>query len=487
MDLINDLSMEMNTTMKVSPTLIAVNQILALSSMELQQLIKEELDQNPALELNEKPTCNTCGELMHNGFCANCQKRAVSSPAEAGVSDFSGYREYDDYNMGYGGSSSYNDDDEFDPMTLIASEAGVMERLQSDLYATIPHEQRAIADYLIGSLDSRGFLSASVTTIAHALEVDEVDVESVLYQLQHLGPPGVGARDVRECLLLQLDYIEEISTEQKPPHAFPNPIVRQIVSDYLTDLGEHKYGHIAQRLGISNEAVAEARDIIKEHLTPFPVIDAADIQSWGSRSKAQYVQPDVIIRDEEGKLQIEVIESQRFFLRINPLYSKLSGELRSPIRSFSDDEKKHIQQYVSRARLFMSNVNQRRETMGKIARCLIQCQEEYIRHGVRSLKPLTRAQVAEMTSLHESTVSRATAGKYVMLPNHQVIPFSDFFTASLSTRDVIKEIVTKEMHSGKPLTDREIVVRLKREGIRVARRTVAKYRSQMGILPSTLR
>lgn len=486
MDLVNDFNLEMNTTMKVSPTLIAVNQILALSSMELQQLIKEEIDQNPALELNEKATCTNCGEVLRNGYCPSCQKHAPNA-SEKEVSDFSGYRDYDDYNMGYGGSNSFNEDEEFDPMTLVAAEAGVLERLQSDLYASIPHEQRAIADYLIGSLDQRGFLTASVSSVAHSLEIGEDEVEKVLYQMQHLGPPGVGARDVRECLLLQLDYLSEVTEGQEEQHPALNPLVREIIENYLTELGEHKYGYIAQKQGISNEAVAEARDIIKEFLSPFPAIDATDIQSWGSRSKAQYVQPDVVIRDEQGELAVEVIESQRFFLRVNPMYSTLAGEIRSHERTMSDDEKKHIQQYVSRARLFMSNVNQRRETMTKIAKCLLQCQEEFIRHGVRSLRPLTRAQVAEMTSLHESTVSRATAGKFVMLPNRQVIPFSDFFTASLSTRDVIKEIVTKEMQSGKPLTDREIVVRLKREGIRVARRTVAKYRSQMGILPSTLR
>ena len=122
--------------------------------------------------------------------------------------------------------------------------------------------------------------------------------------------------------------------------------------------------------------------------------------------------------------------------------------------------------------------------MKKIAGALIQYQEEYLRQGVRHLRPLTRAQVASVTGLHESTVSRATAGKYVMLPNGQVVPFSDFFTASLSVKDVIKEIVEQE---GRALTDREIVQRLYDQGIRVARRTVAKYRSQLRILPSKLR
>ena len=152
--------------------------------------------------------------------------------------------------------------------------------------------------------------------------------------------------------------------------------------------------------------------------------------------------------------------------------------------SYSEEDRRHVQQYVSRAKMFMSNINQRRETMKKIAGALIQYQEEYLRQGVRHLRPLTRAQVASVTSLHESTVSRATAGKYVMLPNGQVVPFSDFFTASLSVKDVIKEIVEQE---GRALTDREIVQRLYDQGIRVARRTVAKYRSQLRILPSKLR
>jgi RNA polymerase sigma-54 factor len=191
-----------------------------------------------------------------------------------------------------------------------------------------------------------------------------------------------------------------------------------------------------------------------------------------------------VIKLEEDEFAIEVMESRRFFMRLNPMYSRLAAELRGTEQHYSDDEKRHIQQYVARAKLFMSNINQRRETMMRIARVLVEVQEDFLRHGVRHLRPLTRAQVAERTGLHESTVSRATAGKYVMLPNRMVIPFSDFFTASLSIKDVMKEIIVRE---GRPLTDREIVSLLRDEGIRVARRTVAKYRSQLGILPSTLR
>jgi RNA polymerase sigma-54 factor len=308
--------------------------------------------------------------------------------------------------------------------------------------------------------------------------IDQERVDYVLKLMQRLGPPGIAARDPRECLLLQLDFIEQDTGEQRP-------YVRQILEDYFVELGEHKYGYIAQKLGIDLADVDEAREYIRLNLTPFPVVWADDqVSTWGSQSKAQYVAPDVIIKEVDGELEVEIVESRRFFMRLNPLYSQIAADLRTKSASYSETDRRHIMQYVSRTKLFMSNVKQRRETMTKIARALVEHQGDFLRHGVRHLRPLTRAQIAEATSLHESTVSRATAGKYIMLPNRQVVPFSDFFTASLSVKDIIKEIIDRE---GRPMADREIVSRLRERGIRIARRTVAKYRSQLGILPSTLR
>ena len=303
-------------------------------------------------------------------------------------------------------------------------------------------------------------------------------VEYVLAAVQRIGPPGIAARDPRECLILQLDHMAQ-ETGEEPPN------IREILESYFSELGEHKYGQIAQKMGITLEQVEEARDYIRSNLTPYPVTwSDDDYSTWGKPSKAQYVAPDVIIREVDGKLEVEVVESRRFFMRLNPLYGQIAADLRTKSISYSEDDKRHIQQYVSRTKLFISNIRQRRETLTKIANALVEYQEDFLRNGVRSLKPLTRAQIAEVTGLHESTVSRATAGKYVMLPNRQVVPFANFFTASLSVKDVIKEIVEKE---GKPMADREIVSRLRERGIRIARRTVAKYRSQLGILPSTLR
>lgn len=150
----------------------------------------------------------------------------------------------------------------------------------------------------------------------------------------------------------------------------------------------------------------------------------------------------------------------------------------------SGDEKKHVQQYVGRAKLFIANINQRRQTLFNITRSLVEQQKDFLDKGVRHLRPLSRAAVAQELGVHESTVSRATASKYVMLPNGEVIPYAHFFTPSLSVKDIMKEVIEKE---GKPLTDSQIVDKLKERGIHIARRTVAKYRMQLSILPSSLR
>lgn len=476
MDLSIDMSPEQ--TVRVSPTLIAVNQILALSSQELQAAIKQEADENPAFEIIEHATCNLCGEVLKHGVCLNCSRKGLTPEArQSGVEEYNpGTMIESDFGSGYGGS--YADvDEEFDAVALVASEPTMRERLMNDLRAVLPSSDLPIADYIVGNLDDRGFLMTDPPRLAREIGVPAERVERILQTLRKLGPPGIGATNHQECLLLQLDYLKQEEGEE-PLH------VRQILTDWFVELGEHKYGLIAQKLGISQDDVEAARDYIRSHLTPYPVMGADDMALWGSPSKAQYVAPDVIIREVEDQLEVEVVESRRFFMRLNPMYSQMASDLRNKSAHFSEEEKKHVQQYVSRAKMFMSNINQRRETMNKIARTLVEYQEDYLRQGVRHLRPLTRAQVAAVTGLHESTVSRATAGKFVMLPNRQVVPFSDFFTASLSVKDVIKEIVIRE---GKPMTDREIVSRLKDQGIRVARRTVAKYRSQLGILPSKLR
>jgi RNA polymerase sigma-54 factor len=262
-----------------------------------------------------------------------------------------------------------------------------------------------------------------------------------------------------------------------------HPLALQLVESHLDDLAKHRFTPIANELGVETAEVEEAWGFIRSELNPHPLLssDGGPIHR-GSWSVPGNIVPDVIISESEDGFNVEMVESRRFSLSVNSMYRRLLAEADN--LPLSQDEREHVREYVSRARLFIANIAQRRQTMQKITECLVDCQADFLRHGVRHLKPLTRSTLAELVGLHESTVSRATASKYVLLPNGQVMPFHDFFKASLSVKDLITEMVATETE---PLTDQEIATRLRERGYDVARRTVAKYRAQLRILPSSLR
>lgn len=469
LELEQSLELTPQQTLKVSPRLVAANYILELSSQELQQAIATELAENPALELVEIPTCPICGSELQGSICPLCIQRQKGAEQP---------RESASYTPEERGStaSSLSDEEVFDPLSRVASEQTLAERLLVDLGAVLPEEDRPIAEFLVGSLDERGYLSCSVEDAAYELDVDEKRVRSVLKALQSLEPVGIGARNLCECLLIQLDYLEQLGLRQ--PHA------REIISGYLTELGEHKFSRIARELKLSQEEVVAVWEFVKAKLNPHPAHGFSETNARDRDTRQMYIQPDVIITRGENGLEVEVVESKRFMLRIDPMYSRLSSELRRQNSGLSPEERKHIQQYVGRAKLFIANINQRRQTLYNITRCLVEKQQDFLERGVRHLKPLSRAAVAQELGIHESTVSRATAGKYAMTPDGEVIPFSHFFTPSLSVKDVIKEMIE---HEPTPLTDAQIAARLRERGITIARRTVAKYRAQLDILPSVLR
>jgi RNA polymerase sigma-54 factor len=345
-----------------------------------------------------------------------------------------------------------------------------------------------VSEYIIGNLNDNGYLDLPIEEIAKTMKISIADATEALVAIQGIEPWGIAARDTRECLLIQMDHLAEIG-EEVPENA------RTIVAGHFRELGEHKFGDIAQALRVTREEVQSAWDYIKESLNPFPAHAFAagpDGTSIGGRQVA--LRPDVIIlRNEQGEFEIEVIESRRFSLRVNPVYRQLVGQLQAARSAgaqapqMSDDERQHIRQYVTRAKFFIDNINQRRQTIARITDVIVECQRDFLEKGVQSLRPLTRAEVGERIGMHESTVSRATAGKYVLLPAGQVVPFSMFFTASLGTKDVIKNIIDAEDRFH-PFSDQEIVDKLRGEhGIILARRTVAKYRDELQILPARLR
>jgi RNA polymerase sigma-54 factor len=456
-------------TQKVSPRLVAANYILELSSQELQQAIAKELTENPALEQLDVATCSVCGSELKGSICPTCIQRQKVEEAEPDEP-----QSY--YEEPYIKNQPAPRDEDFDPLTQVASEETLAERLLADLGAQLDPDDMPIAEFLVGSLDERGYLAISVDEVVYKLNVEPARVERVLRVLQGLEPVGIGARNLIECLLIQLDHLERLGLYQ--------PNAREIVSSYLTELGEHKFAKIAHALRISQEQVAEVWEFVKRKLNPHPAygFSATNVRDRDTRS--MYVLPDVVIRRGTSGLEVEVIESRRFMLRVSPVYTRLTMEMHRDGAVLNPEDKKHIQHYVGRAKLFIANINQRRQTLNNITRCLVELQEDFLEKGIRFLRPLSRAAVAEKLGVHESTVSRATAGKHVMLPNGEIIPFSHFFTPSLSIKDVIKELIEKE---GRPLTDAQIAERLRQRNIHIARRTVAKYRMQLDILPSSLR
>lgn len=470
LDLSPDLSGQQQ--LRVSPRLVAASYILELSSQELQQQIAAELNDNPALELVDVPTCQACGSELQGTVCPWCIQRQRSEDAPRDDRDDLAAGMYDDPPPP---SAQRLSDEEFDPLTQVASEETLAEKLLTELGAILDAEDMPIAEYLVGSLDDKGYLSASIEEAAYDLDVSEARVRHVLSALQGLEPVGIGARNLHECLLLQLEYLENLGVKQ--------PYAREIIEGYLVELGEHKFGKIAHDLKISPEVVSDVWEFVKAKLNPHPAHGFSATNTRDRDTRAMYILPDVIIAKGEDGFEVEVVESRRFLLRVNPMYTRISSELPKN-GSLSAEEKRHVQQYVGRAKLFIANINQRRQTIYNITTCLVNKQREFLEKGVRHLKPLSRAAVAAELGIHESTVSRATASKYVMLPDGEVIPFSHFFTPSLSVKDIIKEMIEKE---GRPLTDAQIAERLRERGIEIARRTVAKYRMQLDILPSSLR
>ena len=491
----------------ISPSLIEANYILSLSQQELQEAINLEMAENPALEIEERQVCPTCGSILDGSFCPTC---LTTQKVDLGEQASDSIDSYDDYAEEYASGNLLRDDDpEFDPMTLVASGLSVQDQILADARLMLDPLEHGMAEYIVESLDDRGLLPVPLEMIAREFNCDVDTVQSVLEVIQDVAPVGVGARDLEECLMLQVRFLENSGAD------IPK-LVPIIITRFLTEFASHRYGLIAREIGVVPSEIEHAREYIRTHLSPTPM-QSAQAKSWRSPTENRYVAPDVVISIDKDELHVEIVDSRYHHLRLNPIYEQLAAqfgrkravkaaiersaasnsgdsgehsseeEVVASAAHASDDEKSHVRLYSNRARMFMTNVQQRCDTLLRISQCIVDLQEDFMRGTVRDLKPLTRAIVAQQVGVHESTVSRATANKYVMLPSRRVIPFSDFFTPALSTKDIIKEMIEREAQKGETLTDRKICDLLLQQGVRIARRTVAKYRAELGILSSTMR
>lgn len=413
---------------KPSQWLILATQLLAVSSPDLVTLIRQEAAENPALEVEEHPHCLRCGRALQGPFCPECQAAPVSPsedpPARDEVASLPGIP-----------SAHTPAGEAFDAPEHLPAPVSLADVLLQTLQAERPSEDAPIIDYLVGNLDEHGYLGSTVAEAAHALNASPERVQRVLAQLQTLDPPGIGAQDVRECLLLQLRSLE--ARGQAHPVAF------SIVDRFLSHLSRGHYGEIARELGLTRHAVEEAHAFIRERLTPFPAQGHLEGQHGPVREDLRPVVPDVIIRRLEGEplvYELEVVEEQRFSVRLAPAYVE-SYQAVSEQRMWSAEERVQIQQALSQARFFLSSLRHRWQTLARITRGLIEQQGTFLEQGAGALLPLTRAELATTLGLHPSTVSRATADKYVLLPSAEVVPFATFFTASVPVKAALREVL----------------------------------------------
>ncbi|MFV9505842.1 MAG: RNA polymerase sigma-54 factor [Oscillochloridaceae bacterium umkhey_bin13] len=444
-----EMSLTPELGMRVTPALLNLAQLLAMPSLGLQQLVQQELSENPALDEIEsyESICSRCGTLVSDGICGNCASAdAVSATVSA------------------------SSEEARDPLLSIAAPRSLAESLLADLYASLPTQDHLLALALVGNLDERGFLADEPAQLAALLGIPCERLLTVLARLRELGPPGIATRNPQECMLAQL--------EQLAAQGLSCPHAHAIVAAHFDDLGTGRFRQIARSLQISAADLDQARAFIRRHLWPYPALAAMPEAAPPQRTR--YQSADLALIERDGQFVAEVLNSPRRVLRLSPLYQQLARSA----ATLPEAEREHVQAYITRARVFLTNLRQRELTLQRIGEAIIERQEAFLRHGVRHLAPMTRVELAAALSLHESTISRATADKTALLPNGTLLPMSEFFVAARNVQDVLRELISNETRS---LSDDELAHLLGAQGYPIARRTVAKYRDLMRIPPSHLR
>ncbi len=463
-------------TLRVSTRLITSSTILHLSSDELERAINQEQIDNPAIEVTEQRVCLLCGTRMYGPVCLACGQVAQPTSKVGEVStrydntepqwDYHHQTFYDIDNYGF---AEVDSDDDYDPMARIPTGETLAETLLQQLEALVSPDDALIAEQLVGNLNERGYLEISTQEIADSLHVSVQRVEYVLQQLQTLEPLGIGARNLRECLLIQLHAL----SEQEQPH----PLAHILIDKYLDALGHNQLHEIARDLKRPEQEVRQASMYVRTMLHPYPAHIYRDDSKYAQvASGATYVRPDVVIRASDNGCEIELIEEKRYHFRVETRYVDTPGvetQVHNEVHKYMHSQGNH-------AKFFVDCVHRRWRTLHRVMELVVEYQRDFLERGVRYLRPLTRAEVATRLGLDEGTVSRATANKYALLPNGRLIPLSDFFDGSLGIKDVLRELLQSE-HPKHRLSDDELARLLTAQGMPMARRTVTKYREEMGI------
>lgn len=449
---------EQRMKLVMTPELRQSIQVLQLSAVDLIQYIQEQAIENPVLEMEEA---------------------SRTADADPGSMSTERLADWGSFLRGDGPARSRStytwDEEEEHPVERIAdSDPGLTGVLEEQLrYLSLEPRIDRICRYIIGNLEEDGYLKMDSSKLCKRFNISEKEFGESLTVVQGLDPAGIGARDLSECLSIQILREEE-----------PDPMAYAIVNSHLRDLAEGKLKRVAQALNCSTGEVQEAADHIRK-LNPKPGLAC----QGGS---PRYIFPDVTVWELDGGYEVMVNESHLPRLGISTHYERILRENNEG----TGQAAAYIKDRIQSAMWLLKSIEQRRNTLYRVTQAIVDVQGDFFEHGISQLKPLTLREVAVRLDLHESTVSRATRHKYLQTPRG-LFPFRFFFpsgvsnqgggnTSVRSVKDQMEQLM-KEENRRKPLSDQKIADRLKEAGIRISRRTVAKYREEMGVPSSQAR
>jgi len=455
--------------------LIAAGRVLEMSSLELADRIDQELAANPALELAEEAVCPVCHCALRGASCLNCGLDRTAPQNPDALAQFLGEPPLPRPR------AEPADEEVEDPYLRAEMPVTLQEHLRLQARAGLPREDYDVSDYLIANIDDRGLLDCDPGEAARDLGIAVETVERVLGVIEGFDPAGVGARTSQQALLIQLRQLADEGTT--------DGCAERMIASHWNDLASQAYGRIARALGVSRDEVEKAAEFIRSNLDPYPGRQFHAFWQSQPGNPEAIRRPDVIIRRNLDQYVVEVVESSDFILRISESYRELQRMLVRQKRGWVPPEWRHAVDSLKRADWFIQSIRMRRGTVQTITEAIVEAQQPFLDTGMEEkLRPLTRARLARMVNKHESTVSRALANKFVLLPPpaNYIIGYERFFTPALSAKSIIGQLVQRESPY-RPLTDRQICQILESRGFKVARRTVAKYRLALNIPSSEQR
>ena len=443
--------------------------VLKMGLQELQQFLHAEFGENPALALEDCYECPACHSPLVDGVCPICGAHEMTAPEDQPARE----DEHDWQEDLLPAVSEVDDNGYPEQFAGVAAPQSLPDYLREQIRAEISEEDRPLAEYIVDSLDEDGYLREPMIDIATMFGLSVPQAETVLRQVQVLDPPGVAARDLRECLSIQLGRLSGEPGDRTN--------AKVLVDEHWESVSRLKLDEASSKMGLSRKQVESAIAFMRESLNPHPAAMFHDPWQDLAPRRVPRAAPDLVVRCGEHGTEIEVIDPVSGRVAIDPVYASMCAEITTNKNSLSEEDRVHVREFATKARTVIEAIEFRKSTLRKIADEILRRQAAFFADGPSALKPMTRKELAQEIGVHESTVCRATQDKAIRLPSGDVISFEVLFDSALPVKELVRQLAAQR------LTDGEIAKKLEEAGIQIARRTVAKYRDQLRVLPMEYR